>query len=136
MNEIELESRAEQVENPFIRALRAHPRFDASSVTRHDSGMEAQVPGVAVTALQGEERLDHGGDSWGFTLTITARRNMREDEALDKDAAAIEYVTTTAMGGDPNISLLIVEEGIVSVRESEGKVRLFTMELPVLVVFS
>ncbi len=136
MEQIAIESRAEQVENPFIQALSEHDHFAAVDVTRHDSGSDVRTPSVVVSAEMVEERLDHGGDSWEFEVVIEARRGAGDYAELDQDAAAIELVTTTAMAGDPNISLLIVEEGITTSKGNEGKARLYTMTLPVFVVFS
>lgn len=124
------------VENPFIQALRLHPNFPPSHVVRHDSGDAVPVPGVVVRASQVEERLDVPGDAWGFEVEITARRGSGDYGKLDIDAAAIEYVTTTAMAGDPNISYLLAEDGVTTEQDTDGKARTFAMTIPVLVVFS
>ena len=136
MEQTAIESRAEQVGNPFIRALQNHPHFQSREVARYDSGDDARTPSVSVSAEMVEERLDHAGDSWAFEVTIEARRGAGDYAKLDLDAAAIEQVTTTAMAGDPNISLMIVEEGVQTSKGNAGKARLFTMVLPVFVVFS
>ena len=135
MLETELQSRQEKLANPFIAALEQKPGL-AGLVSRHNDGEHISVPGVAVSISGGEERLDHGGDSWGFVVEITARRLQEDADLLDKDAAAIEWVTTNPMAGDPNIEMLIAEEANDSRWGVEGKARTFTISIPVFVVFS
>lgn len=123
------------VERPIVEALRNRPEFGNSNVQHGDSGEDAQVPGVSVAVELIEERLDKAGDSWGFDLTIIARRSANEPEQLDADAAAIESILSTAMAGDPNISYMLAEDGAKTERGTDGKARTFTMVQPLLVTF-
>ncbi len=131
-----IESRARKVERPFVEALRNATGFAPASIQHGDSGEDAEVPGVSVAAELVEERLDMDGDSWGFDLTIIARRGPDEYDRLDTDSAAIETATTTQMAGDPNISYMLAEDGAKTERGTEGKARTYTMVMPLLVQFS
>lgn len=133
--ETRLLGRAEKLMNPFIKALNRHPTLSGSVVT-HNSAERLPVPGVVVSVSGGEQRLDHGGDSWDFDVIIKASRTIKDAHLLDDDAAAIEQTTSTAMGADPNISLMIAEEGSDMSWDVEGKTRTFTMTTPIFVVFS
>lgn len=133
--EARLLSRAEKLMNPFIAALEAMPGYEGI-VHRANSEERIDVPAIVIGVSGGEERLDHGGDSWDFIVTITAARGPGEYHLLDVDAAAIETATTTRMAGDPNISLMIAEEGNEMDWPIDGKVRQFQLSVPIFVVFS
>ena len=132
-----IESRARQVERPFVEAIRDSPGFASASVQHGDSGEEAQVPGVSVAAELIEERLDRAGDCWAFDLTMIVRRGADESDLLDANSATIEGLTSSNLSlTDPNIAYMLAEEGTKTERGTEGKARTFTLIQPLLVEFN
>jgi len=133
--ETDIESRAEKLINPFLNALESATDLN-SKVCRANSEDHLSLPSVAISVSGGEERLDHGGDSWDYQVTITASRGPTEYHLLDNDAAVIERITSNAMSADPNISYMILQEGSEMSWPINDKVRQFEIQLPIFVVFS